>query len=113
METNEIKNLERPKKLADLYFRSLKPVDDKTETNVAQIKFINYLELGCVITDMLKLCILALEQDAHKISNTNRSQSINVSLILEMVLDMFPLHEFEFLSEINRVFVVESQTVNE
>ncbi|MFH6963970.1 hypothetical protein ACHRVK_16395 [Flavobacterium plurextorum] len=104
METTEIKNLERLKKLITSYFRTLKQSEDKTETNVTQIKFANYYELGCVITNMLKMCVLALDHDAHKISTTNRDQ-INVSLILEQVLEMFPLHEFEFLSEISELFI--------
>ncbi|MCV2486254.1 hypothetical protein OD917_15055 [Flavobacterium sp. SH_e] len=54
---------------------------------------------GCVVTDMLKLCILALEQDALKISETNKSKSINVDLILDTVLQLISMDEFEFLSE--------------
>lgn len=103
MEPNEIQNLARIKNLYAIYFQSLNPGDNKIKTNVAEIKFINYFELGCAITDMLKLCILALDDDSKNISETNKSQSINVGLILEMVLDMFPLHEFEFLSEMHRV----------
>ncbi|KAF2337382.1 hypothetical protein [Flavobacterium ginsenosidimutans] len=101
MEADETKNLDYLRKLTSFYFQTLKPIDAKAEENIAQIKFQNYLELGCVITDMLKLCILALEQDAHKISETNKSKSINVGLILETVLQLIPMDEFEFLSEIN------------
>jgi len=111
MESNEIKNLDHLKKLTSLYFRTLKPANDETKMNVAQIKFLNYAELGYVIVDMLKLCILALEQDAHKISETTKSKSINVSLILENIVELIPLHEFEFLSEIN--YLLENSNVNE
>lgn len=111
MESNEIKNLDHLKKLTSLYFRTLKPANDETKMNVAQIKFLNYAELGYVIVDMLKLCILALEQDAHKISGNTKNQSINVSLILENIVELIPLHEFEFLSEIN--YLLENSNVNE
>ncbi|PWB26556.1 hypothetical protein [Flavobacterium sp. HTF] len=107
MQTDEIKNLESLKKLTAIYFRKLKPTNDKTGTNVAQIKFVNYYELGCVITNMLKMCILALEHNAEKVSITNRNQ-INVSLVLETVLEMFPLDEFEFLSEISDLVAADS-----
>lgn len=110
METTEIKTLEHLKKLTSLYFRTLKP-DEKNESNIAKIKFVNYYELGCVITNMLKMCILALDHDADKISMTNRNQ-INVSLILETVLEMFPLDEFEFLSEISDLVIEDSKNVN-
>ncbi|GAA3765416.1 hypothetical protein [Flavobacterium ginsengiterrae] len=111
MQTNEIKNLEYLKKLTAIYFRTLKPANDETGNNIAKIKFVNYYELGCVITNMLKMCILALDHDAHKISMTNRNQ-INVSLILETVLEMFPLDEFEFLSEISDLVIEDSKNVN-
>ncbi|MDR6764168.1 hypothetical protein J2Y38_004397 [Flavobacterium sp. 2755] len=111
METNEIKNLERLEKLTALYFRTLKPANDKTENNVAQIKFSNYFELGCVITNMLKMCILTLDQQADKISEINKNP-VNVSLILETVLEMFPLDEFEFLSEISDMFIPKNNNIN-
>jgi len=107
MEINEVKNLESLKKLTAIYFRKLKPTNDKTGTNMAQIKFTNYYELGHVIVNMLKMSILALEHDSEKISITNRNQ-INVSLILETVLEMFPLDEFEFLSEISDLVAADS-----
>ncbi len=110
MEPNEIKTSDRLKKLTSLYFRTLKPANDQTKMNIAQISFLNYAELGYVIVDMLKMCILALEQDAHKTSETNKSEAINVSLILETIVELIPLHEFEFLSEINYLLSQDSIT---
>ena len=92
METNEIKKWENLKKLIFPYFSTLKSVNDK--------KLSNHYELGCVINNMLKMCVLALDQDAHKISETGKDTSINVGLVLEVVLQMFPMDEFELLSEI-------------
>ncbi|RKR08586.1 hypothetical protein C8C82_0462 [Flavobacterium sp. 81] len=66
METNEIEKLAKLKRLTAQYFTTLKPTKDKN-TYTVQFKIVNYLELGCVITDMLKLCILALDHDMHKI----------------------------------------------
>jgi hypothetical protein len=101
METNEIEKLARLKRLTAQYFTTLKPTNDKNNYTV-QFKIINYLELGCVITDMIKLCILALDHDMHKIEE-KKNESINVSLILETVVQMFPLDEFEFLSYVGEV----------
>lgn len=107
MEANKIKNLDHLRKLTSLYFNTLKPISDKTEDNVAQIKFQNYSEMGYFISDMLKLCILALDQNAHIFLENNKKQSINVSLILETVLQLIPLDEFEFLSEINEIVMTD------
>lgn len=113
MEINEIKNLERLKKLSTLYFSTLKPTDAKSDTNVAQIKISNYSELGCVIAEILKLCIVALDYDAHKASNTIKTSPINVALILEMVLEMFPTDEMEILDEIYQMFIANPDVIGE
>ena len=101
MKNNEIETLARLKKLTAQYFTTLKPTTEKN-TYVVQFKVVNYLELGCVITDMLKLCILALDHDMHKIDEM-KHESINVSLILETVVQMFPLNEVEYLSYVGEV----------
>jgi len=102
METNEIKNLNCLKELTSSYFKTSKPSTDNSKIQTAQIKVLNYFELGCLITDMLKLCILALNNDMHNIEK-NKSDSINVSLVLETVLSIFPLDEMEFLGYVGEV----------
>lgn len=112
MEADKIKNLDQLEKLTNLYFRTLKPSDDKDENNIAEIKFLNYFEMGCAVTDLLRLCILALNQEAHKTSSTNK-EAIDVALILEMALQMIPLPEMEFLSEINYMLPENSKNIKE
>ena len=102
METNETEIVNNLKRLTALHFRTLKPANDESKNYIAQIEVLNYLELGCVITDMLKLCILALDHDMHNVPE-KKNQSINVSLVLETVLQMFPLSEMEFLSCVGEV----------
>ncbi|GAA6765923.1 hypothetical protein AAFH68_18620 [Flavobacterium sp. CGRL1] len=100
---NEIKNLEDIKKLTTEFLNTLKPAKDEKDCYTAEVKVLDYYELGCVVTNMLKLCILALEHEEYKISETRKDQSINVALMLEVVLQLFPLDEFEFLSEIKQL----------
>ncbi|MBS7229925.1 hypothetical protein KHA90_02715 [Flavobacterium psychroterrae] len=102
MEINEIKKLQHLRKILSSYFNTLQTVSDKAEVDETQIKKVDYYELGCLITNMLKMCVLALEQDA------NKSQLINVSLILEMIIEMFPLDEFELLGELNQMLITDS-----
>lgn len=101
METNETKSLNRLKELTALYFTTLKPASDNSKAHTAQIKVLNYFELGCLIADLLKLCILALEHDPPIFQR--KSSAVNVSLILETVLSIFPLDEMEFLGYIAEV----------
>lgn len=96
MKTDETETLERLRTLTALHFQTLKPANDKSKIYTVPINFLNYFELGCVISDMIKLCILALDHDMHNVGE-KKKQSINVSLILETVLQLFPLDEMEFL----------------
>jgi hypothetical protein len=100
METNEIKNLEKIRKLSVRYFNTLKHID-KTNIYTAEIRVLNYYELAYVISNMLKLCIVALDPEAPEISKTVKNQSINVAVILEIVTQLLPIDEIEFLDEIH------------
>lgn len=111
MESNSIKTLEDLRILNARYFNVNSSVD-KTGIYTAKIKFLNYFELGCAITDLLKLCILAIDHEAHIISDTNKN-AINVALMLETALEMFPLDEFELLSELNEILIADSQNIKE
>ncbi|TPG35408.1 hypothetical protein [Flavobacterium pectinovorum] len=110
MEINETKKLENLEKIIGKYFNNPKSAT-KSEFYTAQIK-INYYELGCVITNMIKMCILTIDNEGHIISSTNK-KAVNVSLMLEMVLEMFPLNEFEMLGEINEIFIGDSHNSEE
>lgn len=89
------------------YLNTSKKSNDQTEYS-AEIKFVNYYELGCTITDMLKLCILALNEETRKPSEKGETSSVNVALILEVVLQMFPINELELLTEINELVMADS-----
>ena len=105
MEAKEIRDLQYLRKLMSQYLNTLKGPNDKKGFYTAEIKLINYSELGCVITNMLKLCILALDTEVQEISKTIKNPSINVALILEVVMQLFPVDEFELLSEINELLM--------
>lgn len=105
METNETQKMEILRKLIARNLNTLRPSNDNTGSYATQIKLLNYSELGCVIAEILKLCIVALDYEANKASNTIKTSQINVALILEMVLEMFPTDEMEILDEINEMFI--------
>ncbi len=99
----EIEKLKNLKKLSAQYLNILKPNGKKGYN--AEIKMLNYSELGCVIISMLKLCILALEQ------SNNKNSSIDVGLILEQALHLFPTDEMELLDLINEMLLLESNKI--
>lgn len=52
METNEIKNLEKIRKLSVRYFNTLKHID-KTNIYTAEIRVLNYYELAYVFSNTI------------------------------------------------------------
>jgi len=94
----EINDLDYIKKQSAQYLNVLKSADKGYN---AELKVLNYSELGCVITNMLKVCILALENDNYK------KPLIDVGLVLEQALQLFPTDEMELLDIINEMLVKE------
>ena len=113
MEKNAMENEEKFKKLMRYYFKTLKSANKENEQYVAKVAFSSYYELGCTINEMLKLCILGVENDIHKISETDIRTTINLPLILEVVHQLFPLDAFEFLDEIDEMFLKKVQNLEE
>jgi len=98
METAEIEKVNYLKKQSAQYLNILKSAEKGYN---AEINVLNYSELGCVITNMLKLCILALENDNYK------KPVIDVGLVLEQALQLFPTDEMELLDIINEMLTKE------
>lgn len=111
MEKNEIEDLKNLKKLVTAYLKSPNKAGSKTKALITKIRLQSYFELSCAITDLLRLCILSLEEEEHKTA-TDRKSGMNVIIILEMVLQLFPREEFEFLSELHQLGFTDSDTLN-
>lgn len=93
MEMNE--ELEKFKNLAFQYLNTLKPISVEKNRYEVKIELTSYTELSCMITQILKSCILALEQNAN--------QDTDIALMLEMALQLLPVDEFELLDRINEL----------
>lgn len=106
---NEVNNSEVFKELIERHFKTLKPVNKKTDIHVAEIRVFGYSELACITSSMLKLCILALDQDDPEVSRTVKNPSVDIALILEIVTQLLPYHEIEFLDKINQMYLNQAE----
>lgn len=104
METDEIKKLEQIKRLSGRMLNTLKRAEDKRGMYNAVIRVYDYQELACVIRSLMKLCIIALDQESAEVPPTIENQYIDVGLIIGIALQLFPVDEFEFLNEITDLF---------
>ncbi|PRZ23449.1 hypothetical protein [Flavobacterium granuli] len=105
---DDIKKLETIKRLTSNCLSTLKPVEGKNGIHTAKIRVYDYYELAAVIRNLMKLCIVALDQDGAEVADTIEERSIDVGLILGIALQLFPIDEFELLSEISALFPVDS-----
>ncbi len=88
-------------------------MEGKNGIHTAKIRVYDYYELAAVIRNLLKLCIVALDHDGAKVPITIKNQSIDVGLILGIALQLFPIDEFELLSEIRILFPADSSNEDE
>lgn len=104
METDENKKFRTVRVLSGRMLNTLKRAEDKRGMYNAVIRVYDYQELACVIRNLMKLCIIALDQDSAEVPPTIENQYIDVGLILGVALQLFPVDEFELLNEINDLF---------
>jgi len=104
MKTDEIEKMEEIRRLTKICLRTLKPAGDKNGLYRTEIRVFDYLELAAIVRNLMKLCIVAVDQDAAEIPCTIKSRTIDVGLILGVALQLFPIDEFELLNEINTLF---------
>ncbi|OUL64268.1 hypothetical protein [Flavobacterium sp. AJR] len=108
MEAQRIENSEDFKQLIARYFTTIKPANDKTDIYTAEIRVSSYCELLYIISNMLKLCILALDYEAPEMCMTLKDSSVDIALILKVVTQLLPMEEIEFLDEINKMVITDS-----
>lgn len=113
MDADEIKKLETIKTLSSRLLNTLKPVDDKRGMYSAKIRIYDYYELVSIIRNLMKLCIIALDQDSAEVPPTVENQSIDIGLILGIALQLFPVDEFELINEISYLYSKNDSQENE
>lgn len=104
MNADEIIKLERIGMLSERLLNTLKPADDKRGMYNAEIRIYDYYELVSIIRNLMKLCIIALDNDSAEVPPTVLNQNIDVGLILGVALQLFPIDEFELINEISYLY---------
>ena len=111
MKTDETEKIKEIRRVTNMCLRTLKPAGDKNGLYRAEIKVFDYLELAAIVRNLMKLCMVAVDQDAAEIPCTIQSRKIDVGLILGIALQLFPIDEFELLSEISTLFPADHEQI--
>jgi len=104
MNKDEIIKLDRIGILSERLLNTLKPAQDKRGMYNAEIRICDYCELLSIIRNLMKLCIISLDNDSAEVPPTILNQNIDVGLILGVTLQLFPIDEFELINEISYLY---------
>jgi hypothetical protein len=84
---------------SQMYFRTLQ--DSKTkDVYIIPITTTGYSDLLCTVSELLRLCITVAHADD---STLMPNPQINIANLLEIALQLLPLHEGEFLDECHKL----------
>jgi hypothetical protein len=107
METTE-KKTQKLEKLACTYLRTLKPAKQKKGKYTASFTVKNYKHLMFIISDLLKLCVNTIELEFDYDCLPVVDEKTDVAQILEIVIELLPHEEAEFLDEAKKMFFKEN-----
>jgi hypothetical protein len=87
------------------YFTKLKPDRKNGESFIVELKVSGYSEVNSMLADILKVSILALENDPPYVSRTIQNPEINVMGLLEIAVQLLPHGEMELLDEVYQFYL--------
>ncbi|MFV8343583.1 hypothetical protein [Flavobacterium sp. XS2P39] len=87
------------------YFTKLTPDEKKEDLFTLELKVSGYKDVSSMVSDLLKVSILALESDPPYISRAIRNPEINVLGLLEIALQLMPHGELELLDELHQFYL--------
>ncbi|MDI5886466.1 hypothetical protein [Flavobacterium yafengii] len=106
METTEVKNTKELQELANELFTTLKPAKHEKDFTVSFTVY-DYKHLMFIISDLMKLCVSAIEDGFD--SDTVVFSKIHITHILEIAIELLPIDEAEFLDKSRELFLKENK----
>jgi hypothetical protein len=100
MELSVIKKLTNLNELTGKHFTSLSPDKYKKEVYTASFGVVGYKDLIFVVSDLIKLCIKAIEAEESHDPGLIVSPLVNISNILEIAIQLLPIDEAELLDQL-------------
>lgn len=96
-------------KMAQQHFVLLKPENIKRQRDSLSINLSGYCDVAQLISDITKVCILALgDGENHSLTNIPQPES-NVSGVLSIILDLIPYEEFQLLDNLREAVLTQTE----
>ena len=100
--SDTVERLGRLTGMAKDYFKLLKPDEDREGVYKVELTTKGYLDTAFMISNFLKVCILAMYTDEHP-GRSIPQPNHNVQEVLKCILELIPLEEMELLDELREL----------
>lgn len=87
------------------YFTKLKPDNKNGSLFKTELKVSSYSELNLMVSDLLKVSITLLKSSTADSSAPISVDGINISILLEIALQLLPDCEIELLDELHELYL--------
>lgn len=83
---------------------TLKPKPKADDVFLVEVAFSGYSSLICTVSDLMKLCALAMQSEEPYLSPLISNTQIDLAGIMELALQLMPIQEAEFLDVARELF---------
>ncbi|MER3376532.1 MAG: HEPN domain-containing protein [Allomuricauda sp.] len=109
---DETSLIDQLKELEKMYFHALKPYLPEKGLYSTELITEGYCETSYMISDLIKVCITALENENYSTRSVPQPHS-NISGVLGYILDLIPHDEMEFLDKVRKLLSEERTTTTQ
>lgn len=100
---NDLKTLEYLKGFSKKHFKKLKPCQEAKGWYSVEVRVLSYFDAFAIAHNLIKICLMTLENDVPEISNAIPNTRIDPRDLLEIALQLMPIDEIEMLDEIHKL----------
>ncbi|UBZ15791.1 HEPN domain-containing protein [Flagellimonas marinaquae] len=104
--------IDQLKELEKMYFHALKPYIPEKGLYSTELITEGYCETSYMISDLIKVCITALENENFSTRSVPQPHS-NISGVLGYILDLIPHDEMEFLDKVKKLLSDQKTTTTQ
>jgi hypothetical protein len=110
METNNIKIKQELHELVSALFTTITPSKQKKDLYTVSFTVYDYSHLILIISDLISLCVRALEDESERSSSSRGNSKVNIAQILNIAIELLPIDEAAFLDKSRELFLKESSS---
>jgi hypothetical protein len=108
METNNSKTKQELQELVSALFTTITPSKQKKDLYTVSFTVYDYSHLILIISDLISLCLRAIEDESERGSDSKENSKVNIAQILNIANELLPFDEAAFLDKSRKLFLKEN-----